>query len=83
MRAHIFGPTYRTLMRLLVEARKKSGVTQAEMAAKLDIDQPRLSKVELANGRIDVIQYFTYCRAVGLNPCEIYAEAERIAGHSR
>ena len=82
MRAHIFGPTYKTLMRLLVEARKKSGVTQIEMAAKLDIDQPRLSKVERANGRIDVVQYFTYCRVVGINPCEVYAEAERIAEQS-
>jgi transcriptional regulator with XRE-family HTH domain len=47
---------YRTFLERLREARKASGLTQVEVAAKLDHPQSYVSKSESGERRIDVVE---------------------------
>ena len=48
--------TYEKFRKLLIEARQKSGLTQAEVAARLGVSQSFVSKYELGERRLDVIE---------------------------
>jgi transcriptional regulator with XRE-family HTH domain len=56
---------YRNLLTVLIDARKAAGITQAELAGKLDKPQSYVSKVESGERRIDVIEFIDICEAVG------------------
>lgn len=47
---------YERFRRLLVDARRKSGLTQLEVAARLGVSQSFVSKYELGERRLDVIE---------------------------
>ena len=57
---------YAVLLRLLREARERAGVTQVELAAKLEQSQSFVSKVELGDSRLDLVQLRTILAAVGV-----------------
>ena len=48
---------YEKFRRLLIEARQKSGQTQTEVAARLGVSQSFVSKYELGERRLDVIEF--------------------------
>ena len=48
---------YERFRRLLIEARQKSGLTQTEVAARLGVSQSFVSKYELGERRLDVIEF--------------------------
>jgi transcriptional regulator with XRE-family HTH domain len=56
---------YAALLDLLREARRRAGVTQVELAARLNKSQSFVSKVEVGETRLDVIQLRTILRALG------------------
>ena len=57
---------YGVLLRLLREARERSGITQVELAAKLGQTQSFVSKIELGDSRLDMIQLRTILTAIGV-----------------
>ena len=50
----------------LKDARKATGVTQKELAARLSMTQSAVSKIEMGEQRIDVIQLRQWCGALGI-----------------
>ena len=48
---------YERFRRLLVDARRKNGLTQIEVAARLGVSQSFVSKYELGERRLDVIEF--------------------------
>jgi transcriptional regulator with XRE-family HTH domain len=52
----ISSDAYEKFWRLLIEARQESGLTQAEVAARLGVSQSFVSKYELGERRLDVIE---------------------------
>jgi transcriptional regulator with XRE-family HTH domain len=56
---------YAALLEMLREARHRAGVTQVELAARLNKSQSFVSKVEVGETRLDVIQLRTILRALG------------------
>lgn len=64
----IYADEYRDLIAKLVEARKEAGETQVELAAKLGVTQPFISKYERCERRLDVVEYFKICEAIGVSP---------------
>ena len=50
----------------LRQARKRAGLTQADVAERLGLDQTSISKVETCERRIDVIELIDFCRTVGV-----------------
>lgn len=60
--------SYSQFQHLLVEARKKSGLTQTELSLRLKRQQSFVSKYERGERRLDVIEFGEVARALGINP---------------
>ena len=63
MAKSIFSRPQELLQELLRDARKKAGLTQMEMAAKLDKPQSYVSKYESGERRLDLLELREICLA--------------------
>lgn len=70
-------PAYRFVVEALVEGRKQAGLKQTDVAQKLGKMQSYISKVELNERRLDVIEFAKFAQAVGLDPSEVLRDAIR------
>ena len=59
---------HEALVALLVEKRKRAGLTQAEVAAKLGRYQQFIATVESGQRRIDVVELLELAEAIGFDP---------------
>ncbi|WP_185732832.1 helix-turn-helix domain-containing protein [Burkholderia seminalis] len=64
-------PQYRALLDHLIAARKASGLSQAELAARLGRPQSFVAKIEVGERRIDVIEFLELARILGINPAYV------------
>jgi transcriptional regulator with XRE-family HTH domain len=67
---------YAVLLELLREARRQAGVTQVELAARLKRSQSFVSKSEVGETRVDVIQLRAILRALGHSLPEFVTQLE-------
>lgn len=67
MEKSIFSRDYEVLLRLLREERKRSGLTQAELAERLGLDQSTVSKCERGERRLDLVEVMAFCEAMGVS----------------
>ena len=58
---------YRQLLVILIEARKGIGLSQADVATKLNKPQQFVSRYELGERRLDVIEYLDIAAVLGLD----------------
>ena len=73
-----FSPAYRHLRILIIEARKASGLRQADVARKLRRPQSYVSKVESGERRLDVVEFVQFAHAVGADADKIFREVTKI-----
>lgn len=66
----VFTQEYERFRRLLIDARKRSGLSQAALAEKLSRPQSFVSKYERGERRLDVIETGLVARALGVDPIE-------------
>ena len=66
-----FTPEYRLLCELLVRARESSRLRQADVAKRLGRPQSYVSKVELGERRLDVIEFLEFAKAVDADPVKL------------
>ena len=64
-------PQYRALLDHLIAARKASGLSQAELAARLGRPQSFVAKIEVGERRIDVIEFLELARILNVSPASI------------
>jgi len=64
-------PQYRALLDHLIAARKASGLSQADLAARLGRPQSFVAKIEVGERRIDVIEFLEFVRILGVSPASI------------
>jgi transcriptional regulator with XRE-family HTH domain len=67
----IHSPEHQVLCELLIAARRKAGMTQLEVAARLGRPQSFLAKVEGGERRLDVIEFIDLMRALGVDPVKM------------
>jgi transcriptional regulator with XRE-family HTH domain len=60
-------PAHRELLRRLVAARSRKGVTQHELAKKLRRHQSFVAKYERGERRLEVIEFVQICRELGVS----------------
>jgi ribosome-binding protein aMBF1 (putative translation factor) len=60
--------TYERFQQMLVEARKKSGLSQQEVADRLGRPQTYVSKCELGTRRMDVVEFLEMAEVLGFDP---------------
>jgi ribosome-binding protein aMBF1 (putative translation factor) len=61
----IYSAEYQRLCALLRDLRQEAGLTQVQVAAKLDVPQSFVSKYESGERRLDVIELGHVARALG------------------
>jgi transcriptional regulator with XRE-family HTH domain len=76
MTRSVFSEKYRDLCRILVQAREKRYLTQAEVASKLQRPQSFVSKYESGERRLDVVEFLEVVAALGTDSESIIRELE-------
>lgn len=67
----IHSPQHQKLRELLIAARKKAGLTQAEVAERLGRPQSFVAKYEGGERRLDVIEFIQVANAVKADPAKL------------
>jgi ribosome-binding protein aMBF1 (putative translation factor) len=73
----IYAKEYQLLLRLMRDARDKSGVTQVELAESLGQSQSFVSKIERGERRLDVLQLRTILAICGVKLTDFVERFER------
>jgi transcriptional regulator with XRE-family HTH domain len=63
-----FTPAYNQFRLLLITARKTCGLTQVDLAAKLQKPQSYVSKFERGERRLDIIEFLKVAEALDMDP---------------
>ena len=66
------------LMKYLKELRKAKGITQKELAQKMEYSQQGISKLEQYNSNTTLDTFLSYCHYLGINVFQIIQETEQI-----
>jgi transcriptional regulator with XRE-family HTH domain len=69
-------PEYEHFRSLLIAARGKKGLTQADVSARLARPQSFVSKYESGERRLDVVEFIEVCRALETDPKTIVKKME-------
>ncbi len=56
----------------MIAARKKAGLTQAQLASRLKRPQSFVAKYEGGERRIDVVEFISICQAIGDDPIKLF-----------
>lgn len=73
----LFTDAYAAFRDTLVAVRKDAGVTQVELAERLGKPQQFVSKYELGDRRVDLVEFVAVCRALKVNPNDAFARVLR------
>jgi len=76
MRKSLHTRDYAVFLELLIEARHRAGITQAQLAQRLLFEQPAISKIERGERRVDVIELKMICSQLGIPLQDFIAELE-------
>ena len=60
--ATIHDPRYKRIIEILIEARHSAGLTQIQLADKIGLPQPDISKIERCERRIDALELMDWLR---------------------
>ena len=74
---------YKVFLVELRAARARLGVTQEELAARLDATQSFVSKCERGERRLDVAELRQWCKALGVRTSEFVVHLERRLDRNR
>jgi transcriptional regulator with XRE-family HTH domain len=78
MEKSIFTQEYGVFLNHLRSTRKAAGLTQEELAKRLQQTQSFISKCERGERRIDVVELFEFCQAIGISFSHFTAELETL-----
>ena len=71
MRKTGYDDAYKELREVLISARREAGVSQEKLAAKLGRAQTFVSKIELGERRLDLIELLVWADALGVDAREV------------
>ena len=64
----IYSRQSQCLGKLLVELRRAAGLTQRQLAAKLNRERNLIGRLEVGERRLDVVEFYWICMATGVKP---------------
>jgi transcriptional regulator with XRE-family HTH domain len=68
MSRELGSPRHEALRHILIERRKRAGLSQQEVAARLGRNQTFVSAVERGQHRVTVVEFLEMCEAIGFDP---------------
>ena len=78
MQRTIYSKENQRLLDLMIQARLKVGITQAELAKRLDKPQSFVSKYENGERRLDVVELITVCKVLKVDARKIFNRVLRL-----
>ena len=80
MRKSLYTPLNRHLLKLLKQLRLEAGLTQSQLAEKLDVLQAEVSNWERGEKRLDLVELCHIVDAVGVSLPEFINRFEKMSG---
>lgn len=77
MKKSIHSPQAAAVRATLVAMRKKAGLTQRQLAAKLETVRSFVARIELGERRVDLPEFYQICKACGHDPVKMAAKLMR------
>jgi len=74
MKKSIYTSEYKCVLDKLVEMRKSAGLTNRQLAEKLQRENSFVWRIEHGERRLDVLEFFWVCNALGYDAAEVYSE---------
>jgi transcriptional regulator with XRE-family HTH domain len=71
MEKSTFSPLYEHFRRRLVSMREKADMTQRDLSRKLGREHSFVSRIELGERRLDVVEFYWVTRALGQDPAQV------------
>lgn len=65
---------YEKFLELLKQQRVEKGVTQVELSRRLGKPQQYVSRCEVGERRLDLIEFYEWCDALGVDAVALFAE---------
>ncbi|WP_379553557.1 helix-turn-helix domain-containing protein [Qipengyuania sp. DGS5-3] len=75
MSRSLFTKANEKLVEVLIEARQKAGLRQADVAKKLGKNQSYVSNIERGQRRVDVVEFYVLAKAMNVDPSELFDRA--------
>lgn len=77
MKKSIYSEQFNILLDLLKNIRKKNDLTQKDLAKKLNKPQSFVSKYEIGERRLDIIELRSICKILNINFIDFIKKLER------
>lgn len=74
----VFGGSHKHLVAVLKAARKKQGLTQAQLGLRVGKNQRFVSLIERSQRRVDVLEFYAIAKALGASPVKLYSEVVQL-----
>ena len=71
-------PAYTAYVEVLIDTRKRAGLTQQELAKRIRKPQSFVSKYERRERRLDVPEFIAIAKAIGVSSAKLVAKIERL-----
>ena len=69
---------YKTLVGLLVARRKAAGMTQSDLAARLEKSQSFVARLESGQRRITIVEFMTLAKILRFDPYKLISTLEKM-----
>ena len=70
-RGWVVSPEYRTLIETMAALRKELGVSQRELARRIEKPPSFINKIELLERRLDILEFIVIAEALGRKPHDL------------
>ena len=65
------------LQEMLVKLRRDAGLTQRQLAVKLNREHNLIGRLELGERRLDLVEFYWLCKACGADPAKVAQQLMR------
>ncbi|RAK60671.1 XRE family transcriptional regulator [Phenylobacterium hankyongense] len=74
MASPIFSEDYRIMIDILVATRRRAGVSQRSLAARLGKSQSHINMIEQRQRRVELREFYLMCKSLGADPVAVFQE---------
>jgi transcriptional regulator with XRE-family HTH domain len=78
----IFTGANQVIVEVLRRTREQKGLTQEELASRLERDQSHVSLIEGSQRRLDLVEFIRIAQALGRDPVDLFREIFRAVENS-
>lgn len=73
----VFTDEYQLLREALLQARRRAGLSQRELAARIGRSHSHVVCIERGQRRIDTLEFYYIARSLGVDPVQLFSEISR------